>query len=301
MARFASGAARDDERHDAKDERERRHQDRTQTNARGLDRRLGDRQSARAELLRKLDDEDAVLRRQPDQHHEADLAVDIVDQSARPLRAERAENRDRHRQKNDERQRDAFVLRRERQIHEQQSESEDDQRLAARLDFFDRQSGPRVRKSLRQRAVRQLLHDRERLAGAVARRGRSIDLRRAEQVVVRDVLRRRGLTNRHDVAERHHRSARRPRVVALDVRRIRSEFRIRLHVDAVRTVVEVEVVDVGRSEQHLQRSRDAAQRETEAFRLLAIDVDDNLRIVRRELREQRREPGRLVALRDQLA
>jgi hypothetical protein len=38
----------------------------------------------------------------------------------------------------------------------------------------------------------------------------------------------------------------------------------------------------------------------EAFRLRAVDVDDQLRIVRRELREERRQPGRLIALRDDL-
>ena len=68
-----------------------------------------------------------------------------------------------------------------------------------------------------------------------------------------------------------------------------------LHVDAVRPVVEVEVVHVGRPQQDLHRVGDVAERHAEALRLLAIDVDDELRIVGRELREERRQPGRLIA------
>ena len=40
-----------------------------------------------AQLLGELDDQNAVLRRQADQHHQPDLAVHIVDQAAAPLRA----------------------------------------------------------------------------------------------------------------------------------------------------------------------------------------------------------------------
>ena len=83
-----------DERHDAEDEGERRHQNRPQPDARGFDRRVGDRHAARAQLLGELDDQNAVLRRQADQHHQADLAVDVVDQAAAPLRrAARRESR----------------------------------------------------------------------------------------------------------------------------------------------------------------------------------------------------------------
>ncbi len=71
--------------------------------------------------------------------------------------------RERHRQQDDERQRDALVLRRQRQIDEQQAEAEDDHRLAARRDFFTRQARPLERHALRQRAPREAFHQLQRL------------------------------------------------------------------------------------------------------------------------------------------
>ena len=75
---------------------------------------------ALAQLLGELDDQDRVLRRQADQHHQADLAVDVVGEAAQPLRAERAEHGQRHAEQDDERQHEALVLRRQRQVDEQQ-------------------------------------------------------------------------------------------------------------------------------------------------------------------------------------
>ena len=84
------GAGREHERQHAEDERQRGHQDRPQPDARRLDRRLDDRQPAVPQLLGELDDQDRVLRRQADQHDQADLAVDVVRQPAHPLRADSA-------------------------------------------------------------------------------------------------------------------------------------------------------------------------------------------------------------------
>src|ERR1051326_1717242 len=56
VPRLAPGAAREDERHHAEDERERRHEDRPQPEPGRLDGGLGDRQPARAQLLGELDD-----------------------------------------------------------------------------------------------------------------------------------------------------------------------------------------------------------------------------------------------------
>ena len=77
------------------------------------------------QLLGELDDQNAVLGRQADQHDQADLAVDVVDQAAQPLRTERAEHGERHRQQDDERQHEALVLSGQRQVDEQQAEAED--------------------------------------------------------------------------------------------------------------------------------------------------------------------------------
>ena len=63
---------------DAEDEGERRHQDRAQPQPRGFDRGRAAIASPVLELLGELDDQDRVLRREPDQHDEADLREDIV-------------------------------------------------------------------------------------------------------------------------------------------------------------------------------------------------------------------------------
>ena len=62
----------------AQDERERRHQDRPQPEPGAVQRRLLDRLALLALELGELDDEDGVLRREPDQHDQPDLRVDVV-------------------------------------------------------------------------------------------------------------------------------------------------------------------------------------------------------------------------------
>ena len=56
---------------------------------------------------RELDDQDRVLRGEPEQRHEADLEVDVVGQPAQPDRRERAERAERQREQHRERQRPA--------------------------------------------------------------------------------------------------------------------------------------------------------------------------------------------------
>src|SRR6185503_6570537 len=132
----------------------------------------------------ELHHQDAVLRRQANQHHQPDLAIDIVDEAASPLREERANDRDRYREQDDERQREALVLAGERQIAQQQREAEDRRRLAPGPDLLQRDARPRIREALRQDALRQVVHLLQRLAGAEAWRGGAVDRRRAEQVEV---------------------------------------------------------------------------------------------------------------------
>ena len=109
-------------------------------NSARLDRRLNNAAASAAQLLGKFNDQDGVLRREPNQHHQPDLHVNVVLQSTQGDKGQRAQHRHRHRQQNDERQRKAFILRRERQVNDQDSECKDDDRLATGLDLFKRQS-----------------------------------------------------------------------------------------------------------------------------------------------------------------
>ena len=84
-----------------------------------------------ADLFRKLHDQDGVLGRQADQHDQSDLHVHVVRQAARRDERKRAQHGRRHGQQDDERQREALILRGQRQVHHQQTQPEDDHRLAA--------------------------------------------------------------------------------------------------------------------------------------------------------------------------
>ena len=131
-----AGAAGEHERQHAHHEGQRGHQDRTQPQPARLDGRLHRRAARELELARELDDQDGVLRRQADQHDETHLAVDVIGEPARPLGGQRAEDGERHPEQDDERQDEALVLGRQRQVDEQQRQAEDQERLPAGLGFL---------------------------------------------------------------------------------------------------------------------------------------------------------------------
>jgi hypothetical protein len=117
-AHLGAGALGDHQRHHAEDESERGHQDRPQTQAARLDGRLVARLSLAVQLLGELDDEDRVFARQADQHHQANLHEDIDGLVREQHADDRAEQTQRHDQDDRQRQRPAFVQRRQRQKHE---------------------------------------------------------------------------------------------------------------------------------------------------------------------------------------
>src|SRR5262249_44932579 len=104
----------------------------------------------------------------------------------------------------------------------------------------------------------------------------------------------------HHAAERQHLAVHGPGVIAGDVFGLRSELLIGLDVDAVRTVVEVEIIHVRRSEQHLHRFRHIAQRQPQALRPFTVDVHEQLWIVRGDRREYPGDARRRIARGDEL-
>src|SRR6202451_3016743 len=77
LAQFGAGADRPDQRRDAEDEGERSHQDRAEPQPRRLDRSLPAGTALVFELAGEFDDQDGVLGRQANQHHEADLGEGV--------------------------------------------------------------------------------------------------------------------------------------------------------------------------------------------------------------------------------
>ena len=76
---LAPAPGREDERQHAENEGEGRHQDRPEPEARGVDGGFENGLAVLdAALARDLDDQNAVLGRQRDQQHEADLRIEII-------------------------------------------------------------------------------------------------------------------------------------------------------------------------------------------------------------------------------
>src|SRR5690606_36412319 len=74
---FGARAARQDERYAGNDGADHGHEHRAQADVGGLEHGLAYAVAAVAQLIGELDDEDAVLGHDADQHDEADLAVDV--------------------------------------------------------------------------------------------------------------------------------------------------------------------------------------------------------------------------------
>ena len=158
--------------------------------------------------LGELDDQDGVLRGQPDQHDQADLREDVVHVALRrpPRHAEaevRAEGRERRPEEHAERQRPALVLRREHEEHQEDREREDDHRVRRAL-LLVRHVGPVVAHLGGQHLLGDFLERGQRLRRAVAGRRHAGDLGRAIQVEAVGELRAARRPRRHQRVERHH-------------------------------------------------------------------------------------------------
>ncbi len=87
--------------------------------------------------------------------------------------------------------------------------------------------------------------------------------------------------------ERHDSARRRVDVDVLQVSDHRAIRRVGLNEDAIGPIEVIEVIDVERAEVDLERVEDVAERNAERFRLLAIDIDHELRAVVAEGRKDR--------------
>ena len=94
----------------------------------------------------------------------------------------------RHDHDDRQRQRQAFELRRQHQEHEHHRQHEGEDRGIAGADLLERERRPLVGKPSRQRLGRELLHDLDRLALAVAGRRRAVELGGRIKIVARHAV-----------------------------------------------------------------------------------------------------------------
>ena len=87
------------------------------------------------------------------------------------------------------------------------------------------------------------------------------------------------LRDRDQVVERNHLAGIGAHVVAVQVAGVHAERLVGLHKDAIGAVVVVEVVDVLRAHEDVERGGDLRERNAHRLGLLAVDGDQLLRIV----------------------
>src|SRR5260370_453902 len=84
----------------------------------------------------------------------------------------------------------------------------------------------------------------------------------------------RGLLDRHKVVQRNHLPGIRAQIILPDIFWLRPEFAVRLHIDAVRAVIEIEIVYIDRHHVDLQSVSNLAEGHLQALYFYAADWTD---------------------------
>ena len=142
--RARADAARDDERNHPGHERERRHQDRPQPVAAGLDDRVVRVEAGLLQLVRVIDLQNRVLLDDAEQHQQAERREDVQRLLEDDDRQQRERQRQRQRQQNRDRVQPRLELRRQDQIHEDQRQDEREHEVLRRAPEFLRPAGERA-------------------------------------------------------------------------------------------------------------------------------------------------------------
>src|SRR5206468_945869 len=137
-----SGARRNDEGHEPKDEGDRRHHHRAKPHLSAEHGSILDRPAGLALLLGKLDDQDAVLGGERDQDDETYLRIKIEIEPRKTDREIGAEHADSDREEHRHRDRPALVERDQEEIGEQYCETQYDAGLPGGLLLLKRRPGP---------------------------------------------------------------------------------------------------------------------------------------------------------------
>ena len=227
---------------------------------------------------RELDDQDGVLGRKADQHDEADLREDVVLHLPREECQVGAKHGDRDAQEDAEGQGPALVERGQDQEDEEEGQAEYRGRgdpllgpllLVGHADVVEAHlPGHRLREDL--------LQGRRRLLGAVARRGRAIDLRAPVEVVPHGELGPEPVLHLDQRGEGHHGPVPVPHEVAAELVHAVPVLALRLDVDLPLAAEAVEVVDEDASHVALQGAVDVLQGHALLEGLVAVHVDVDL-------------------------
>ena len=161
------------------------------------------------QVIGELDDQDAVLRHEPDQRDEPDLAVDVQAREPEEREQQRAGDGQRHRpRENDERIAEALELRREHQIDQDGRQQERAEEPAALRPQLARLSRVVDREPLRQGGARFIFEEAQRLIERNGRRDHTLYADRVELLEFLQLARLCGGLQRGEGRERHELVAR---------------------------------------------------------------------------------------------
>ncbi len=279
VAHLGARTGRGDERYHTHDESERGHQDRPQPETGRIQRGLQRRHALEFPVPRKLDDQDGVLARKPNEDDQADLREDVA-VAVRELNAgNRRQQHHRHDENHRKRQTEALVLRSEHQEHQQHDEREYEHGGVSGDDLLVGQFRPLEAHAVGQLLAREPFHGRLRLARAEARARTAVDLGGGIGVVVHHAVGTRGVLDAHEGAERNHLARGIASLQSDDIFGLQTETRFGLGGDRVGAAEGVEIVDIQRTQVHLHGVEELLHGHALRFGFFAIDLGIDLRNV----------------------
>ena len=241
-------------------------------------RRLDHAAPLRLQVLGELDDQNRVLGRQADDGDQADLKVNVIGIAAQQGGQQNAEHAQRHHQNDRQRNRPAFIQRRQAQKYRQDGKAIQDGRLRAGEFFFARLAGP-FKAEAGWQLGRKLFHLGHGRARAVARRGTAADAHGRVAVVAH------GLHGALDPAragkgrQRHLTPLRVAGVDAQQVFGLHALRRIGLHHHTLQAALVGKVVHIAGAQKSGQRTVDRVKTHAQRIGLVAVNVDLQLRRV----------------------
>src|ERR1700677_4130775 len=274
---FRAGAFGQNQRHDAENKGEGRHQDRTEAQTAGFDGGFHAAQAGILPLFGEFDDEDGVFAGQADQDDKSDLGENIVVHSAGPDAQNGKKQAHGDNQDDGQGERPAFVERRQCQEDKEDAQREDEDGGVALQNFLVGQFRPFKADGGREFFAHQSFHGRNGLAGTDAAGGVAGDLRGGIHVVADDAVRAVDAADGNKGAEGDHGALAVAGFEVEDVGRFASEGAVGLGGDMVSAAEKIQIVDVKGAEVNLERVKNIGQRHAHRLGLEAVHVEIKLR------------------------
>ena len=276
FARRGAGPAGLDQGEDAEDEGQGGHDDGAEAQAGAFQGGFQHVEAFRPLLGGELDDQDGVLRRQADQHHQADLEVDVVGHAADHHRRQGAEEGEGHGQDHRQGQGPLLVLGRQDQEHHDDAEAEGDGGGGAGALFLEGLAGPFQLVAGGQGFLGHFLDDLDGVAGTDLGHGTAHDLGGEEAVEALQLFRADHGLDLDQGRDGHHGTAAALHVHPAQVFRLGAELAVGLELHPVGAAVEVEVIDVECAHGGLQRLIHVADGDAHGDGLGFVDLDAQL-------------------------